>query len=91
VIEQKNAFDSSDQEIANLVRHKYGVDDIHWVGTIKDINKNSIEISNGAVQRLVYTSGDSSIIENIKCQLLQLEDQTEKYSQLRSELMLDMI
>lgn len=91
VIEQKNAFDTSEQEISNLVRHKYGVDDINWVGTIKDTNKNSIEISNGAVQRLVYTSGDSSIIENIKHQLLQSEAQTENYSRLRSELMLDMI
>jgi hypothetical protein len=91
VIEQKNAFSIDDQEIANLVRHKYGVEDIHWVGSIQDSNKNSIEISKGAVQRIVYSTGDSDMIQNIKYQLLQLEDKKEKYSQLRSELMLEMI
>jgi hypothetical protein len=91
IIEQQNTFNLHDQEIANLVRHKYGVDDINWTGTIKDTSNNSIEISKGVVQRLVYATGDSGIIQNIKYQLLQLEDQTEKYGQLRSELMLDII
>lgn len=91
VIEQKNAFSLTDYEIAKLIRNKYGVQDNQWTGIIYDQHQNRVEITQGPVQRIIYSSSDTNLYQSIKYQLLQLDDRSNKFSHLRAQVMLDMI
>lgn len=89
VIEITNAFSEQGNKIVDLVRSKYQITDINWHGAIKDNQNNTIKIGNDMIKRITYTSGDTSIRENLIGQLARIEIQ--KYPHHKSSLVLEMI
>jgi hypothetical protein len=91
VIEMTNSFINQENGISKLVRDKYGITDSNWEGLIQDIDKNTIELNTGLVQRIIYTSGNPEVRSRIKTQIDTLEAKKRKYTLVRNKLILDMI
>jgi hypothetical protein len=91
VIEISNSIVGQENEISNLVRDKYEIADYNWLGLIQDEGANTIELCEGMIKRIIYTSGDPSFKEKLKEQLDKFKNKRQKHEHHRNKLILDMI